>query len=113
MILAKKTPPRGVAARGEKGVPAVTTRGGRGWREAHPVMSAIARGYERPGKGHRSEGEPPEGACRRRVWVARRLHPHFVADSSWRRRTARNRSQVLNRKKDKRAKVYEQPGRQQ
>lgn len=67
VILAKKTPPRGVAAGGEKGVPAVTTRGGRGWREAHPVMSAIARGYERPGKGHRSEGEPPEGACRRRV----------------------------------------------
>lgn len=67
VILAKKKPRRGEVAGGEKGVPVVPAR--REWwrREMHPVMSAIERGYERPGIGHRSEGDPPAGACRRQV----------------------------------------------
>lgn len=82
MILPEGMPPRGEVAEGEKGVPVGLTSRGRGWREAHPVMSAIGRGYKRLGRGHRSGGAPPAGACRRWAWVVGRPHPHFVADSS-------------------------------
>lgn len=83
VILAEGMPPRGEVAEGEKRVvPVGLTSRGRGLREAHPVMSAIGRGYTRPGRGHRSGGEPPAGACQRWVWVVGRPHPHFVADSS-------------------------------
>lgn len=57
MILAKETPRRGKVVGGEMGVQAVSGSRGRGCKEMTRVMRAIGRECERPGRGHRSEGE--------------------------------------------------------